>query len=292
MALNINGTRLLLRAQRQGINFEKTVMIGRQRFYLSSQALQTNLEEYGYQGADAAALIKLKNGYTEPFFELLGAKTIDSIDASAYEEAAMVHDMNFPIPEEWKERYSVVLDGGSLEHIFNFPMAIRNCMELLEIGGTYLGITPANNFFGHGFYQFSPELYFRIFSAENGFAVKEILFYHDIKHRQNQERSPFYKVSDPEEVRHRVELTNAYASYLFVVAERVEKRLLFERFPQQSDYEKMSWKKEKKVMERTSARVQWMRKITPQFLRDWRRQILLATKPLGNAKKRFFNRQD
>ena len=69
-----------------------------------------------------------------------------------------------------KNKYTLVIDGGCLEHIFNFPVAIKNCMEMLQEGGHFIGITPANNLMGHGFYQFSPELYFRIFSKENGFA--------------------------------------------------------------------------------------------------------------------------
>src|SRR5438477_418150 len=79
------------------------------------------------------------------------------------------HDMNEPIPDKFKETYTAVLDGGSLEHVFNFPVAIKNCMEMVKVGGHYLAITPANNFFGHGFYQFSPELYFTVLSKENGF---------------------------------------------------------------------------------------------------------------------------
>ena len=40
----------------------------------------------------------------------------------------------------------------------------------------FVRITPANNFFGHGFYQFTPELFFRIFSAANGFEVERSSF--------------------------------------------------------------------------------------------------------------------
>lgn len=53
--------------------------------------------------------------------------------------------MNLPVPEVHKDSYTAVLDGGSLEHIFNFPVAIKNCMEMLKVDGQYLGITPVNN---------------------------------------------------------------------------------------------------------------------------------------------------
>jgi hypothetical protein len=37
-----------------------------------------------------------------------------------------VHDFNVEIPPVLDEQYSVVIDGGTLEHVFDFPMAIRN----------------------------------------------------------------------------------------------------------------------------------------------------------------------
>ena len=57
-----------------------------------------------------------------------------------------------------------MIDSGSLEHVFNISQALRNCLEMVESGGHFISIGPANNAMGHGFYQFSPELYFRILS--------------------------------------------------------------------------------------------------------------------------------
>ena len=68
-----------------------------------------------------------------------------------------------------------MLDSGSLEHVFNFPIAIANCMALTEVGGHFVAITPANNWCGHGFYQFSPELFYRVLCAENGFRVERMI---------------------------------------------------------------------------------------------------------------------
>jgi hypothetical protein len=114
-------------------------------------------------------------GYSENFFSFVGAKSIVSFDYSPYENPTYLHDMNDPTPEAFKESYTVLFDGGSLEHIFKFPMAIRNCMEMVRVGGHYLAITPANNFLGHGFYQFSPEIYFTVLSAETVLMLKNLL---------------------------------------------------------------------------------------------------------------------
>ena len=87
--------------------------------------------------------------------------------------------MNKEVPPSLKGQYSMVLDGGTLEHVFNFPVAIKNCMEMLRVGGHYIGITPTNNFMGHGFYQFSPELYCSIFTRENGFELVSVVAFED-----------------------------------------------------------------------------------------------------------------
>jgi hypothetical protein len=55
------------------------------------------------------------------------------LDASPYEGADTIHDMNTPVPEAWHGRYDVVIDSGSLEDIFNFPVAIANLANMLRV---------------------------------------------------------------------------------------------------------------------------------------------------------------
>src|SRR5258708_26915369 len=101
---------------------------------------------------------------------------------------------------------------------------------MVKLGGHYLGITPANNFFGHGFYQFSPELHFNIFSEQNGFEVVNMVAY-------EQKRNPkWYAVRGPLEVGGRVTLCNATPVFLLVLAKRIARKQIFETMPQQSDY--------------------------------------------------------
>ena len=114
-----------------------------------------------------------KDRFCEPMLEKLGA-TVDSVDANAFEGANIIHDLNRPMPVELQGRYDVVFDGGTLEHVFNFSTAMRGCLELPEVGGHFIMTSPANNQMGHGFYQFSPELFFRIFSEENGYELRAI----------------------------------------------------------------------------------------------------------------------
>lgn len=236
MGFNHTGTRLLIHAKAKGLSFGRTVMIGRQGLHLSAEVLQRNLDDFGMGHLSAEEIIKSEKGYAEPFLKALGASAVESLDASPYERASIIHDMNLPMDGEHKGAFDTVIDGGSLEHIFNFPVAIKNCMELLKVGGHYLGITPANNFFGHGFYQFSPELYYRVFSKQNGFEMTRLLFFID------KPGADWFEVKDADEVRARVTLCNSHPSYLFVMAKRTTEKNIFEVPPQQSDYQNMLWK--------------------------------------------------
>jgi hypothetical protein len=235
MGLNTSGIQLLLHAKSKGVNFEDTITIGRQGLHLTKEAMQEHLNHFGFQTENADKILTEEQGYAEPFLKMLGAANPHSIDASAYESATYIHDMNQPIGNSLKGNYSMVLDGGSLEHIFNFPVAIKNCMEMLKVGGYYLGISPANNFLGHGFYQFSPELYYRIFNEENGFKVQSMIFF--IDHKSTR----YYEVSDPNVVKSRVILSNKHPSYLFVMAQKIKDVPLFSNAPQQSDYQNLMW---------------------------------------------------
>lgn len=207
-------------------------MIGRQGMYVARAEAAALLESFGHQPSQAELERICPSGraYAEGFLEFLGARSVDSVDYSSFEGASLIHDMNRPISEDLAERFSVVLDGGTLEHVFNFPVSIRNCMQMVRVGGHYLAITPANNFFGHGFYQFSPELYFTVLSEDNGFEVKHMYAFEETPH------PVWYAVKSPRDVGGRVTLTNSHGVYLLIIARRVAVKPIFERTPQQSDY--------------------------------------------------------
>lgn len=232
MGLDNNGTKFLLFARALGVSFANTAMVGRQELLLDAADLQNNLRKFGFALtiAETQTLIEASDHYSEGFLRLLGADEIVSFDASSYENAAVVHDFNLPIGDEFKGRFSTVLDGGTLEHVFNFPTAIKNCMEMVREGGHYLSITPTNNHLGHGFYQFSPELFFRVFSLQNGFELQRLIIFEETPN------SPWFEVVDPDAVRERVTLVNGEHTMLLVVARKIKTVKIFDPMPQQSDY--------------------------------------------------------
>ena len=174
--------------------------------------------------------------FAEPLFRLLGAKTVESLDYSDYEQASIIHDMNTPLGDRLVEKFSVVMDGGTLEHVFNYPVAIRNCMDMVKVGGHLIVKTPSNNAFGHGFYQFSPELFFSLLNEENGFAETQIF--------QQDDSLRWFRVRNPKDIRRRVDWCVAeYApSDLCVVSKKIKSTPGTLRV-QQSDYVAL-WAKE------------------------------------------------
>jgi hypothetical protein len=75
MGLDFNGARFLLYAHRLGINFERTVMLGRQSLDLTKAEFSTSLSDPGYS-LDNELINKIfttDHGYAELFLEYLGA---------------------------------------------------------------------------------------------------------------------------------------------------------------------------------------------------------------------------
>jgi hypothetical protein len=146
-----------------------------------------------------------------------------------------VHDMKTPVASLLHACFDAIIDGGTLDHIFNFPTAIRNCVEMVKIGGSVLIPSPANNHLGHGFYQFSPELFFRVLSEENGFKVERMILCERV------DTNTWYEVLDPAALEARVDLAfSDHGILLLVHATRTDSAEIFARAPQQSDYQ-LAW---------------------------------------------------
>ena len=88
-------------------------------------------------------------------------KKVDVIDnyvaANKETQATIKHDMNLPISTNYFSQYDLVVDSGTLEHIFNFPQALINISNILKVGGIVYHFLPACSWLEHGFSQFSAE---------------------------------------------------------------------------------------------------------------------------------------
>jgi hypothetical protein len=222
----------LLRANGNGISMAHVLTIGRQGMHIQADQLGEQLARHGkhLNRNEIGRLLTEERGFCEPFLRLLGAAKVDSLDFSPYEGATILQDMNQPLLKEHHLRYSLVIDGGSIEHVFHYPQALKNCMEATAVGGHFVTITPTNNLMGHGFYQISPELLFRALSEVNGFEVTHMILF------EHPWESIWYEVIDPEQARSRVELINTRPAYLIACAKKTMEKPIFAAVPQQSDY--------------------------------------------------------
>lgn len=236
-------------ARKRGVAFGHTLTLGKQNLFVSPIRLMSMLQRYGLMREDIS-----REGFyssmdrtpymVDPLLRYLGATDVSALDYSTYEGADTIHDLNQPVPPELREKFDLIIDGGLLEHVFNFPVAIRNCMEMTKVGGHLCLCTVANNYLGHGFYQFSPELFYRIFSPDNGFTIehmfattRDVGVSNFLGFDYNPEYTgEWYEVSDPDAIRERVMLVNDMPTGLLILAKRTAALPLFTKTPQQSDY--------------------------------------------------------
>jgi SAM-dependent methyltransferase len=248
-----------------------TLTIGRQEFlvrdYLSKESgkIAPRLS-VGFQGA-------------ENLLHHLGASQISSLDYSGFEGANVIHDLNEPVPDDLKSQYDSVIDLGSAEHVGNPMQAFKNYGELCKVGGQIVLSLPANNLCGHGLYQFSPELFFRIYSEKNGFRNLEV-FVSEIKRPTR-----LFRVLN----RHangRIEIVTGSATMLLVRAVRSDAELFSDGIFQR-DYEDQ-WDQAARGGENTAGEASPSRRNHSRILAIFRRAAAAARKR-GKRLQRVFS---
>lgn len=241
MGLFYSNARLLLQAIDNGFSFERVITLGRQQISIDAREYKALADEFDSMSPDLHPHDLATETYADRFLkDYLGCRELQSIDFSDYQEATIRHDLNLPIVDSLHRKFDAVIDCGTLEHIFNFPIALKNCMEMVRIGGCIMLATTSNNHCGHGFHQFSPELFFRVFQPNHGFEIqKVILIEHPFPGVELSRRQRCYEVIDPDVLRTRVGLVSRSPVLIQVLAKRVNPTQAFETFPQQSDYENL-----------------------------------------------------
>jgi SAM-dependent methyltransferase len=239
MGLSYHNVAFLARAKQQGVCFNTIGTIGRQILGPSQRQIEQLAQRYGITLGGATFQDSVCQEYADRFLQVfLDAQEVKSLDYSDYERCDIMADMNKPIGHEYHERFDVVIDGGSLEHIFNVPVALANEMSMVKRGGSLFLFTKANNQMGHGFYQFGPDLFFRVFDPANGFVLRDLFL---VEHPfLSEEFSPrgvtCYAVTDPAVARTRIYLVSKRPVSVMLHAIRTDVRPLFETTPLQSDY--------------------------------------------------------
>ncbi len=112
--------------------------------------------------------IPIQQQSLQEILRLLKFDEFDIADVSDYEGSNVIFDLNIPITH--LKTYDLIVDNGTVEHCFNVCQALFNIKKLCAINGIIFHLNPAN-WFGHGFYNFSPCFYFDFYES-NGFEVR------------------------------------------------------------------------------------------------------------------------
>lgn len=155
------------------------LQIGKQDIYYNLETINQIAKSINYDLNQISSTdIKLSNKYKDcitdtTFFKLMGFNSVASLDVSDYEEADIIWDMNKPIPEEYYEKFDTIYDGGTCEHVFNTGIFLENICRMVKNGGTIIHELPVSGLIDHGFYSFSPTLFYDYYTA-NGFKINQI----------------------------------------------------------------------------------------------------------------------
>jgi hypothetical protein len=152
----------------------KITTLGRQDIWVTHQELEKLSQKLGYplRSVNQIELSEKPEMRAEGFisdrtlFALLGFDQLQSLDASPYENADILFDLNQnELPAALKESSDVVLDPGTIEHVFHVANSLKNIFHLLKSGGRVIHISPSSNHLDHGFYMFSPTLFSDYYAA-------------------------------------------------------------------------------------------------------------------------------
>jgi SAM-dependent methyltransferase len=118
----------------------------------------------------------------------LGASEAHSLDISNYEDATHIGDLGEPM--SLPRSYDTIIDAGSLEHVFDVATAFRNLIKFTATGGRIVHVLPVNNLSGHGFWQFSSDLIYALYSEANGFSDTRVWYASSINQDEWREIPP------------------------------------------------------------------------------------------------------
>ena len=107
-------------------------------------------------------------------FMAIGISDVHSIDIEAGEGADIIIDLNELISDiRLKEHFDLIINGGTLEHVFDITTAMKNVTYMLKNGGYVIHMAPCAGYVDHGFFSFSPTYFIDYYEA-NSFLIKSL----------------------------------------------------------------------------------------------------------------------
>lgn len=214
----------------------RSLGLGRHEFGIETRYADLYEQALDRHGLDGKRFIYLQDdGYYETLMRKLGFGQIESMDFSDYEGAGILHDLNRPVPESLEDQFDFIFDGGTIEHVFNVPVALENVFRMLKPGGRFVSANGMNGWPGHGLYQFNPDLVYTFWKRTCGCHVHHCMGIKKAPADQKEYRLDF---PDPADLGHRLRLKGKVPQGRFYLYYEVEKRPDSEFVPVtlQSDY--------------------------------------------------------
>jgi hypothetical protein len=280
----------LVEARLQGVEFADTLTIGRQSLTIPRRELSRMAARLGL--ADSGPLAD--DAFAERFLSrFLGARSVRSLDYSDYQQADIIHDLNQPLAPELNNSFDTLIEGGTMEHIFDIRQVLANYMALVKTGGSIFTLTTANNMCGHGFYQFSPEFFYRVFDPANGFETRDVVLIESpLLSIEKSRHSCYFHANNPAEVGKRIQLVNCRPTTIFVQARKISEQRPFATPLLQSDYSVGKWQNKRLPAATPNSALSSadaFRFLSP--CQEWQRRLRQKRKN-SHCNKRFFKRLD
>ena len=173
MGISINIATQLARIAPMVKGCENGIMLGRQKMHFRPPGWTPQLiGTLGRMGIKATAEdLFQEDGFCETYLNTIGWPKLESLDFSDIEGAEYIHDLSEPVGDDLKEKFDLIYDGGTTEHVFDIAQSFRNVDAMLRDQGIFISCVGTDGWFGHGFYQVGPDVPWRYWGASLGYKV-------------------------------------------------------------------------------------------------------------------------
>lgn len=111
---------------------------------------------------------------TKDWYLSMGFNRYIAIDVNT-ERDAIAMDLNVDIVKTYgfDEKFDLITNNGTGEHVFNQYMVFKNAHDLCRVGGFMIHVLPFYRWVDHGFFNYNPNL-FPCLANQNGYELREL----------------------------------------------------------------------------------------------------------------------
>jgi SAM-dependent methyltransferase len=126
-------------AEAKGIKGTSLAMMGKQDILVEWNSFMKTIKELGYEYdkniAEKIGHHRKIDAYD--FFRMFGFQEVHAVDYSEFEGADIIFDLNEELPENLEGTFDYVINGGTLEHVFDVAKAMKSMSGMVKKGGAH-----------------------------------------------------------------------------------------------------------------------------------------------------------